>query len=257
MAKNIGEIDEVLVKLRLIELRDSGGSIKIDGQQVTVNNVSLKREFDSIPVGVDIQKLSKREADILATRLGAGKAGLYDKADVKINGIGYSIKSHRCAPAAIINHTPRWGWLRICKKLGVDIAPLDAMVAEYTKLRTKGQIGEDIYNNDPNSPFAANKEYLRPLVNYFIFDGVGSKDSDNPASYVLSVDDPFDENKWFVTSKDDYFDKYWDDMKFSLRKHSINYPFTRQEDLYKNAESEPWVAYFDGKMKLQLHLRVR
>ena len=148
MAKNIGEIDEVLVKLRLIELRDSSGSISIKGQQVTVSSVSLKREFDSIPNDVDIRKLSHRDADILATRLGAGKAGLYDKADVKIYEVGYSIKSHRCAPAAIINHTPRWGWLRICKKLGIDIAPLDAMVAEYTKLRKEGKIGEDIFNNN-------------------------------------------------------------------------------------------------------------
>ena len=58
--------------------------------------------------------------------------------------------------------------------MGVTIDLLDEMVSEYWDLRTNGVIGEDIQINDSRCPFGNSqqkKEYLKDLINYFLFDG--------------------------------------------------------------------------------------
>lgn len=257
MSKNIGEYDELRIKLRLIELRDQKESIIIDGKTFDISSIGLEREFLSLPDGTDIRKLSDSQVELLANQVGAGKAKGSYKADVNINGDGYSVKSHRSAPPAIVNHTPRWGWHRICEQLGVDISPLDNMVEEYFDLRSKGIIAEDIYNSDARSPFAKNKEYLRPILNYFLFKGTGAKDSDYPAKFVLDCGNPYDITTWKIHDENDYLDIYWDEMKFSMRNKGFEaYPYTRPIDSWKTPLSEPWAKSFDGSIKGSLHVRV-
>ncbi len=169
MSKNIGEYDELRIKLRLIELRDENNMIIIDGKFINIQSLGLVSEFASLPNNVNIRELSDNKIELLANSVGAGKAKGSYKADVYINGEGYSIKSHRSAPPAIVNHTPRWGWYRVCQQISVNIEQLDNMVEAYYKLRRQGLIGEDAYNSDSNSPFAKHKEYLRPILNYFWF----------------------------------------------------------------------------------------
>lgn len=258
MAKNIGEYDELRIKLRLIELRDCGGCIEIgDGTGRVITSVGLEKEFASLPKRTDLRKMSDLQIERLANSVGAGKAKGSYKADVIINGKGYSVKSHRSAPPAIVNHTPRWGWDRICKKLGINITPLDNMVNKYFDLRSQGIISEDIYNSDPLSPFAANKEYLRPILNYFLFEGTGAKDSDFPAEFVLDCEDPLDTTTWEINDKDQYLDKYWLDMKFSMRSKGFEaYPYSRKCDAWKIPLSKPWAKKIDGSYKGSLHVRV-
>ena len=257
MAKNVGEYDELRIKLRLIQLRDNKHSIRINGVLTPITSVGLETEFLSIPQGIDIRRLSDLQVEILANKLGAGKSKGSYKADVNINGIGFSVKSHRSAPPAIVNHTPRWGWWRICDSLGIDIAPLDEMVEEYYKLRRAGTIKEDIYNNEPNSPFAKHKEYLRPILNYFIFKGTGVSDSKYPATYVLDCEDPYDISTWAIHDESDYLDLFWDEIKFSMREKGFEaYPYTRQCDLWKTPLSKPWAQKFGGVLKGSLHVRV-
>lgn len=256
MAKNVGEYDELRIKLRLIELRDTNGKITIGNETLKIKSVGLEKEFCHLPAGTDLRKMSDAQIENLANRVGAGKAKGSYKADVNINGRGYSVKSHRSAPPAIVNHTPRWGWSRICDKLGVSIDPLDKMVREYFELRRQGEIGEDIYNSDKRSPFSKNKEYLRPILNYFLFKGTGSKDSEYPAEYVLDCEDPYDTSTWEVHNEDEYLDKYWSDMKFSMRNKGFGYPYKRECDAWKNPLSEPWAKKFDGSLKGSLHVRV-
>ena len=257
MGKNIGEYDELRIKLRLIELRDSKSTIKIGNHTIKIKSVGLEKEFLPLPSGTDLRKMTDLQIEKLANKVGAGKAKTSYKADVNINGKGYSIKSHSSAPPAIVNHTPRWGWSRICEKLGVSITPLDNMVEEYFDLRLKRIITEDVNNSNTNSPFAKNKEYLRPILNYFIFKGTGAKDSEFPADYVLVFTDPYDTNTWELYSEDKYIDMFWDDMIFSMRNKGFEaYPYLRTCDLWKNDVSEPWAKRFDGTLKGSLHIRV-
>ena len=257
MSKNVGEYDELRIKLRLIELRDAHKEVVISGKKFQIQSVSLHREFDALPKGTNLQTMTDNDIEKLANKVGAGKAKRNDKADVKINGVGYSVKSHRSAPPAIVNHTPRCGWYRICKELNIDIAPLDAMANEYFRLREDGVIGEDMLNTNPLSPFAKNKEYLRPLINYFLFKGTGDKASPNPASYILDCKDPYDISQWKIDDEFQYFDKYWNDMKFSFRnKGFTSYPYKAPKSLWKNAVCKPWAKTFDGKLKGSLHVRV-
>lgn len=257
MSKNIGEYDELRIKLRLIELRDCGGRIDTGNGIIQITSVGLEKEFSSLPKGTDLRRMSDSQIERLANSVGAGKAKGSYKADVNINGKGYSVKSHRSAPPAIVNHTPRWGWARICKKLGISIAPLDNMVNKYFDLRKQGIINEDIYNSDPRSPFADNKEYLRPILNYFLFEGTGAKDSEYPADFVLDCADPYETKTWEVHNKEQYLDQYWSDMKFSMRNKGFEaYPYTRACDAWKTPLSKPWAKQFNGSYKGSLHVRV-
>ena len=257
MTKNVGEYDELRIKLRLIELRDSNQEIVINGKKLKIKSVGLEREFGSLPHGTNLQAMTDSAIENLANSVGAGKAKGSYKADVNINGEGYSVKSHRSAPPAIVNHTPRWGWVRICNELKVDIAPLDNMVAEYFKLRQNGTVSEDVWNTNPYSPFAKNKEYLRPILNYFLFIGTGSKASEYPAKYVLDCADAYNINTWTIHDETNYLDIFWDDMKFSMRNKGFeSYPYSRLKDQWKNAECKPWALRFDGSLKGSLHVRV-
>lgn len=257
MAKNVGEYDELRIKLRLIELRDSNNNVTIDGKTYNIKSVGLEQEFKSLPAGTNLRAMSDADIERLANAVGAGKAKGSYKADVNINGQGFSVKSHRSAPPAIVNHTPRWGWKRICDQLNVDIKPLDKMVNEYFELRSKGIISEDIWNSDPHSPFAKNKEYLRPILNYFLFTGTGAKDSEYPAKFVLDCADPYDVSTWKIHDESNYLDKYWNEIKFSMREKGFGaYPYTRPCDSWKTPLSQPWAKKFGGVYKGSLHVRV-
>ena len=257
MAKNVGEYDELRIKLRLIELRDTNNNVTIDGKAFCINSVGLEKEFNSLPAGTNLRSMNDADIEKLANSVGAGKAKGSYKADVNINGHGFSVKSHRSAPPAIVNHTPRWGWKRICDQLNVSIETLDNMVKEYFDLRDKGIINEDVWNTDQNSPFAKNKEYLRPILNYFLFTGTGAKDSKYPAKFVLDCGDPYDVSTWKIHDESDYLDKYWDEMKFSMREKGFEaYPYTRKSDLWKTPLSKPWAKKFNGVYKGSLHVRV-
>lgn len=258
MPKNVGEYDELRMKLRLIELRDKHETITVSGRTISINTVGLEHEFLPLPTGINIKNLTDREVELLANKLGAGKAPGSYKADVLINGIGYSVKSHRSAPPAIVNHTPRWGWVRICNALNVDISKLDKMVEKYFELRLAGKIGEDIFNGDDVSPFKNEKEYLRPILNYFLFKGTGTKDSEYPASFVLDCIDPCDTSTWSIFDENNYLDTFWDDIKFSMREKGFEaYPYSRPCDAWKTPLSEPWAIKVDGVKKGSLHARVR
>lgn len=254
---NTGELNELLVKLRLIQLRDSKKGVAVIDNGKVITSVGFgNTEYRSLPAGTDLTKMSEAALVRLAHSVGIEKAGVFDKADVYINGAGYSVKSLETAPPALVNHTARPGWERICAVLGVDIAPLDEMIAEYWKLRKSGVLKEDVVNTDPNSPFAKNKEYLRPILNYFLFSGSGSKDSKHPAEYIFEFSDPLDTSTWSV-GKDQYLNRHWDNLVFSLRssKGMGNYP--NIADAGKKRSMAKWTEFWQGGHKGALHVRVK
>ena len=260
MAKNIGEKDEMRAKLRLIELRDSSKSICIDGKKITVESVKNNNiECKPIPKGIKLSKLSDDEVEDLAKEVGAFKAPSRSKADVYVNGYGISVKSHRGANPAFLNHTHRGGFLKVCERIGVSIDKLDEIIKDYWDKRKKGIINEDVKNNDPNSPFKNNLEYLRPILNYFLFTGTARGDSKYPADFILDFIDPLQEKDWKIT-KDEYLTDNWDHIIFSVRSKGM--PGEKSEnpkkayETYKNKKDlDPWTEWHDGTFKGSLHGR--
>ena len=92
----------------------------------------------------------------------------------------------------------------------MDIKPLDQMVESYWQGRLNHSFGEDVKNDDPHSPFRIDfgavlaKEYLKPLLNYFSFDGTGTRLSLAPAKLILDFNDPFDSKTWSYFDKNNY-----------------------------------------------------
>ena len=198
------------------------------------------------------------QADIQRNRI--WKAPTSAKRDVMINGKGYSLKSIRAAPPAIVNHTTRDKWLRVCNVVGLSIDPLDEMVSEYWKLRIDRKIGEDVLSSSNYCPFGSNpqrREYLRTLINYFLFDGTGAQDSAYPAEYILEFTDPLIPSTWRILDKRSAFDSMWPKMVFSIRSKKGMPPDYPSISATKKVLMEPWVRHIDSDYRGSLHIRTR
>lgn len=260
---NSGEVNELLVKLNLVKLRDEHREIKLYNGSEYIKSVGFKgTEYLSLPQNVNLTSIAIQAnsgnpvpLEMLANAVGIIKAGVYDKADVYINNIGYSVKSLQGAPPALVNHTARDGWERACLYVKENIQELDQIIAEYWDKRCKGIINEDVRNNSPESPFRNHKSYLIKVLNYFLFIGSGSKLSPSPAEYILEFDDPLNIDTWSIY-KDEYLDRFWDKLIFSLRsnKGMGNYPNIKNP--IKKLSMSKWTVLFDGAYKGALHVRV-
>lgn len=254
MGKNVGEYDEMRAKLHLIELRDLAKTVSLGGKMVVVHSVQNNgRECMALPVGTDLAKMSDKQIEALAKQVGAFKAPSGSKADVYVNGFGISVKSHRGANPAFLNHTHRAGFLKVCERIGASIDELDQIVNDYWSKRKDGIIKEDVKNSDPNSPFKDHLKYLKPIMNYFLFTGTAVKDSPYPADYILDFLDPLQEEGWKF-SKDEYLEDNWEHIIFSVRSKGMpdSYPNGKNAD-----EIKPWVQEAEGKYKGSLHGRAQ
>lgn len=255
---NAGERDELLAVIRLVQMRDEELALPGLGD---IHSVSFDGyEYDSPPwdyfSGLDWQAITNEELLEAADQMGFAKAGPMSKADVFVNGKGLSLKSSRKAPPAIVNHTTRPGWERICNQVGVNIADLDAIIDDYWFKRQSGLIAEDVENSDQNSPFALNREVMQPLLEYFMFKGTGSRDSKHPANYLLEVCDPTNEASWNLLSPSDAFNVLWPKMKFSMRSNKgmpPDYPYMK--DQAKQQSVAKWTRDHQGQFRGALHAR--
>ncbi len=254
MAKNIGEYDEMRAKLHLIELRDAGKSVIIGGKKTIIQSVKNNGiECASLPIGTLLSEMTDSQIEGMAKQVGAFKSPAGSKADVYVNGLGISVKSHRGANPAFLNHTHRAGFLKVCKRIGVSINTLDEIIGDYWAKRKIGIIGEDVKNSDPNSPFRGHLAYLKPIMNYFLFTGTAQKDSPYPADYILDFIDPLQESSWKF-SKDEYLDDNWEHIIFSVRSKGMPSSYPK----VKNAiDIQPWVEIAEGQCKGTLHGRVK
>jgi hypothetical protein len=254
---NSGERDELLIKLTLVEMRDKG--IKWKGSYI--ETVGFGRfEYSSMPkeMQCDFCQLSDIQLIGLADRLGIGKAGIFDKSDVYINGIGFSLKSLSAAPPALVNHTPRPGFETACWYSGTDITELDELVDEYWYLRNKGIISEDIRNTDPNSPFRKAKHILKPILEYFLFTGTGRGPSNHPAEFILEYQHPQNPDTWEVLEPSTAVDEVWEKLIFSMRAKK-GMPAGYDPHTYKGPKAQSiarWTKYHSGDYRGALHIRV-
>lgn len=255
---NSGERDELIVQLKLIELRTQGLCI---GDNDRIISVKLKNEYTDLPKGLDIKTIiSYSDAHLLslASQCGISKAGARSKADTIINGEPISIKSNNCAPPALVNHTARPGFEFAGNHGGGDINKLDLIIEEYWEKRLAGVIGEDVANFHINSPFKKEREIMRPFLNYFLFEGTGSGLSIMPANRILAFTDPLNTDTWHFYDKKNAIDLYWDNLIFSLRAKKgmpANYPNVSSKLGPRLPSIAKWTKYIDGDYRGALHIR--
>jgi hypothetical protein len=255
---NSGERDEFLAVIRLTQMRDAGKSLPLLEQITSVGFKGLEYKSSQWCYGSGEPTLSITDSALTseADSMGFKKAGKFDKADVYVNGFGVSLKSMRNAAPALINHTTRPGWARICKKLNLDIAQLDSIIEGYWKLRQSGVIKEDTFNGDSHSPFRNHKEYLQPLLEYFLFLGTSSKDSNSPASYLLDFNSPIKESTWEIFTPEGVIDLIWAKLVFCVRSKKgmpTGYPSERNRADHESVKL--WTKFHQEQYRGALHMR--
>ena len=185
------------------------------------------------------------------------KAGAMSKADVFINSIGYSVKSTEGAPPAIVNHTNRLGWEFAAQQKGLPIRALDQLINDYWSKRLSGVIKEDVGNDNPNSPFSAHIQTLLPFLEYFSFEGSGSKISNHPAKSVIEFSDPCNEATCDIINKPTFISSVWNRLVFSLRSSKGMPSDINALDQTAKTSVLQWSRDMNGKLKGALHVRVK
>ena len=189
----------------------------------------------------------------------ATKAGKYDKADVFVNGIGISVKSERGGNPSLINHTTRDKILRVMNAIHHPIIKIDKMVDQYWNLRLSDRIKEDISTLDRLCPFGNVYEpesisEIKPLLDYFAFDGTGTRDSSAPATYILSIVSPTDVSTWTYYTKEDFIKSVWSRLIFSIRSKTT--PQLIDESREDHRSMLPWIRECDFSLKGALSVRI-
>jgi hypothetical protein len=265
---NKGEINEVLLKAFLV---------KCYWERITLRNAPPElRQIRHLSFGPGItmpawnpffdEMLENKDYEKLKSIFCKAKTSF--KADLQINGVNYSVKCNLGAKAALVNHTARRGFLSVCQKINVPIEKLDEMIKAYWELRTNNTIGEDISNSSQNSPFSEHKDYFKPILEFFLFKGTGSKDSEFPADKILVFGDPFDSSTYKIHELDDAVDALWNKLVFSMRskkgmpvdKIKVGEEFVDRDGYQpngKHSDYAPWVVYVgnDNFPKGALHIR--
>ena len=254
---NKGEFNELLLKVMLVYLRDSG---QADSKLGQINSVGFNGvEYGSFPKHLRIQDLyqiSESSLKQLAESLNIGKSPARSKSDVSINGYGYSVKSFEAAPPALVNHTARPGFETACRCVNVDIADLDKIIDEYWSKRIAGTIKEDVKNTDMHSPFTHRRSVLAPLLQYFLFTGTGAGPSRHKADYILDCNNPITYQEWEVYTPATVIDKIWMKLVFSLRsKKGMPADYPKMQNVSKKNSVQRWTQYFQGSYRGALHIR--
>tara|TARA_B110000459_G_C16467976_1_gene428345 strand:+ start:22 stop:798 length:777 start_codon:yes stop_codon:yes gene_type:complete len=254
---NKGELDEILCILKLIKMREN--KIPFFSNEIwSIKSNGI--ELIDLPNNINIDKLKdKNEILQVAELCNLKKSPSGSKADVHINEQGYSIKSNRSAPPAIVNHTSRPGFVNVCKRIGVSIEPLDKIIKDYWGKRNEGEFGEDVKNTDKQSPFVNHLEYMRPIINYFLFDGTGQKDSHYPSKGIIVFENPLNSNGWDLYNKTNALDFFWHKLIFSLRSKKgmpTGYPDKMSKKaMLQKSSIDKWTQYIDGGYRGALHIR--
>ena len=211
---NKGEKAEIYLKAFLLKEKDKSlrntifGKISSLSDDGNLETLTWKDSFQSHLDNFEFEKIMKY--------VGIEKSPGRSKADITINNVNYSVKLKNERPS-IINHTTRPGFENVCCRIGLKINEFDTIISEYWQKRLGGIITEDVYNRNPMSPFQSHKNYLLPIINYFVFDGTGSGDSAYKADEVLEVDYSSLPNNLKIINKNDYFDSVWPKLDFSIR----------------------------------------
>lgn len=241
-----------------INFKNGSSNIFIQKIEVPIaNGLRLIQPYNKKITPHDIYQLSDFELTRFCNEHGISKSGPYSKADIFINGKGYSLKYTSAMPPALINHTRRSGWEFAAKQKGVNLNQLDLIIDDYWSKRNTGLIGEDVANTDPNSPFANHFSTLMPFLEYFIFEGTGSRLSVHPASEVIEFSDPCQLTTWDLLNRNNLIKNIWPRLVFSMRSGK-----GMPSDMNRITEREKssvliWARQMQGSLKGALHVRIR
>lgn len=243
---NAGEIDELKAVLTLIYCRDNN----VNG----VRNVGLEHEYRSHNKTIEELKVMDDRAIIsLSSACGVVKAKASYKADVRINGEGYSLKSHRKALPALLNHTHRAGIIKVCNRINLDISVLDSLIGQYWDNRINRVHGEDVKYTD--SVFAQGHASMVQLLEYFLFVGTANGISPFPAVALYSFNDPFNFSSWQRKSRSSAASEMIRGSTISLRNKGMMGSYSDSSTSTAHTEMRPWVRNVDGSDKGSLHIR--
>ena len=169
---NKGEESELYLKSFLLREKTQSRKDTIFGK---IMQLSDNGNLSELVWDEDADKyLENKNVGKLKSILGIRKSGTNSKTDVTINNTNYSVKEIDSQPPAIINHTTREKFERVCEKLNdYSIDQMDEIISEYWGLRLSN--GTEDVHNDKNSPFFKHKNYFKPIINYFLFDALVSQ----------------------------------------------------------------------------------
>lgn len=256
---NRGELNELLLKIFLVNLRDNFPEQEtIFGN---INSVGLNKEYNFLNFVIDFEEIDAQISNnnfelvhSIIKKLGITKSSSLYKADVIVNNHPISLKFSGAAKPALVNHTNRRGWLRIANEISFDISILDEIINNYWNLREQKIIGEDIINTNENSPFANHLDILRPIINYFAFDGTGATKSNLPAEMIMDFHNYRNVDTWSFYNRNNFLDTIWNKLVFSVRS---NKGMPSDYDNYKFRDDiSGWTRNIDGKNKGALHIRI-
>ena len=254
MSKNLGEQNEIFLKAFL--LMSFTNRTPLTGPHNIGLITSLKFSPDGkLPVWNPEyeERLKVRDYNFLKSIFPKAPTG--SKADLEINGVRYSVKNSLGAKSAIVNHTNRAGFLKVFNLLKLNIAILDEMINEYWEKRISGILKEDVKNQDANSPFTKHKEYLKPILEYFLFAGTGKGLSNFPADKMFIFNEPENTREYKILTQSEAVNMVWDDLTFSVRSKR---GMPKQYDPKKNTELAPWIRFYPTETsspKGALHIR--
>ena len=238
-------MDELKAKLALIYWRDNNLN--------NIQSVGLKTEYLSHRLSLDeLRNKSDNEIIAICEQCHANKAPAGSKADVIINNISYSLKSHRNALPALLNHTHRHGILKVCSRIGLDITRLDTLVDKYWEGRLSGRHGEDV--KFKSSAFARDRQAMVKLLEYFLFTGTAMKNSNYPASKLYKLSDPFDFNTWTKINKLEAASEIIENTTISIRRKNVR-NFNPQSTSTNHRNMAPWMKLSKGAYRGELHIR--
>ena len=249
---NEGEKSEKFLKAYLLRLKFKNDSSTVFRR---ITSLSDDGNLSSLVWKNSAQDaLDNFNVEELENLLKIGKTKTSSKADLSVNNISYSLKEISANPPAIVNHTTRPGFETACNHVNSSINELDNIISKYWSLRKAGLISEDTKTSDTNCPFNAHKDYLKPIIEYFLFTGSGRGPSEFPAEKILEIDYHNLPDSIEIFERDDYFEKIWSRLVFSLRSKSMPKKYPKCD----NSESiSIWTCYSNGKNKGALHIRVR
>lgn len=251
------------VILRLIQFRDNGYSVVINGVREKVTSVSFDgKELKGSP---DISSLNFSSCELkrlVQLCFESGYRPIHNcKTSVRVNTHNILIRSQEANKRPFINHTTRDKYLAVCQRLGMSIDPFDDMVRNYWKERKVGLIHEDVSNGSNFSPFKKHKEYLKPILTDLFFNGYHMKEGYGADLFLdYSKAEPWNDSVWHIYNKDNYIDSIWDQLVFSFRAdRGMPRYYSPEQDKYRDIRpwAEPWVnKKHETVYKGALHIRI-
>jgi hypothetical protein len=165
----------------------------------------------------------------------------HKKADVYLNDIGVSIK--QIGGSFAYNRLQREGLINVISSLDIDEP--DSLLESFDDEVTKFHKGELESRDRVWASFLSETDF-KTILKYFMLVGSASGDSKYPAEYILEAPyNPVDDKDIEVCTFDEYFEKYKDLYRISIRRvwygQASNSEHSRAKGLMKKSDNLKWV----------------